>query len=118
MTFEEILHQRLDEISSKEKRDRLLEEAVHFFLEMKSKMESGDPQQREEAIERLTKIQAQLSARKNSLSKMTGLTPSQFDAISRLGKEHEAVRDAKAKLQEIFKPKSRPNHPQSGRLPV
>ncbi len=116
MNFEELLHQALDDLSSKEKRDWMLEEAVQFFLEMKSKMESGDPQQREVAKQNLSKIQALLTARKKGLSEMTGLTPSQFDAISRLGKEHEAISEAKGKLQEIFKQKSRPNQLKSGRL--
>jgi hypothetical protein len=118
MNFEEFLHQALDDLSSKEKRDQMLEEAVQFFLEMKSKMESGDPQKREVAKERLSKIQALLTARKNGLFEMTGLTPTQFDAISRLGKEHEAIAEAKAKLQAIFKQKSRPNQLKSGRLPA
>jgi len=118
MNFEELLDYSLDDIASKEKRDRMLEEAVQFFLEMKSKMESGDPQQIEAAKERLTKIQALLNARKNGLSLMTGLTPSQFDVISRLGKEHEAIREAKVKLQEIFKPKAHPNQRKGGRLAV
>jgi hypothetical protein len=118
MNFEELLHQALDDLSSKEKRDRMLEEAVQFFLEMKSKMESGDPQKREVATQDLSKIQALLTARKNSLSVMTGLSPAQFDALSRLGKEHEAIAEAKAKLQEIFTQKSRPNQLKSGRLPA
>jgi len=118
MTFEETLHQGLDDLSSKEKRDRLLQEAVRFFLEMKSNMESGDPQKREAAVHELTKILAQLRVRKNGLAAMTGLTYSQFDAISRLGKEHEAIRVAKAKLQEIFKPKAHPNQRKGDRLPV
>jgi hypothetical protein len=117
MNFEEILHVGLDGLSSKEERKRLMDEAVRFFLEMKSKMESGDPEKREEAKERLANIAALLAARKSGLVAITGLTPSQFDAISRLGSEHEAVSEAKAKLEKIFKPESRRKPLKGGRLP-
>ena len=116
-----MLYVGLDPSSSKEKRDEMLDAMIAFYLEMKSKMESGDPKQREAAMRKLAEIQATLTARKNALCEMTGLTPTQLETLSNhpcLGKEHEAVTEAKARLQKILNPDSRPKQPKKGLIPV
>lgn len=109
MKYEDILYQGLDDCTSKEKREQMINATIAFFLDMKGKIESGDPAKREEAIKKTAEIQAILIARRNALCELTGLTPKQLDYLSRLGKEHEAVTEAKEKLKKALNPSaSRP----------
>lgn len=110
MKYEDILHQGLDDCSSDAKRDQMIDATIAFFLEMKAKIESGDPAQKEEAIRRTSEIQALLMARRNALCEMTGLTPERLEYLSRhplFNKQHEAVAEARAKLQKAVNPPRR-----------
>lgn len=110
MKYEDILYQGLDDCSSQEKRNQMIDATIAFFLEMKAKIESGDPAQKEEAIQKTSEIQSLLMARRNALCEMTGLTPERLEYLSQhpmFSKQHEAVAEAKAKLQKALRPTRR-----------
>jgi len=91
---------------SQEKLMNLMDESLEFFREIKSKMESDDPEKREEALKETLEIKWLLESKMQSLCDKTGLNMSQLAALaentSRMSpEERNAIESAKAKFQEI-----------------
>ena len=100
--YADIIEASLSDSSSKEKRDLMVQATLAFYLEMKRKIESGDPAQKEEASKKLLEIQNLLSSKKDEICQTTGLSP---DAIAlacrhpQLQKERKAVYEANEQLK-------------------
>lgn len=110
MKYEDLLLQDLD-CANEEKRNQLIQAATTFYVEMKSKMESGDPVKRKEAMERMTEVQALLTAKRNAICEKTGLTPEQLAIMSqhpRFRDSHEAITQAQEKIDLSLNPPHRP----------
>jgi hypothetical protein len=91
---------------SQEKLMNLMDESMEFFREIKSKMESDDPEKREEALKETLEIKWILESKMQSLSEKTGLNMNQLAALaentSRMSpEERSAIESAKAKFQAI-----------------
>jgi hypothetical protein len=115
MKYEDLLQEGLDNCLSEEKRRRMIEATIEFCLEMKSKVASDDPEEREEARRKVLEIQALLIARKNAISEMIGLSPDQIDDLGNQSAEHEVVAEAKVTFKKAL---SRPKRPKEGIVQV
>jgi len=104
----EKLKKTLEGGSSKDALLGLMDETVGFFRDLRSKLESNDPKDQENAFEETMEIKKMLESKIQSLCEMTGMSFDQLAALSKnlnqmTPEERQSVETAQAKLQEIQK---------------
>ena len=104
----ETLNNTFKDGSSKDTLLNLMDETVGFFRDLRSKMESNDPKDQEEAFAETMELKSLLESKIQSLCEMTGLNLNELAALSKnlnqmTPEEKDAVEAAQEKLKEFQK---------------
>lgn len=95
-----------DEAPSKEKVLGLMDETMSFFRQIKTKLESGDPEKQKEAFEDTMEMKQILESKMQGLAEKTGLNLTELAALAEnMGnmspEEQSAIQEAQNKLHQI-----------------
>jgi hypothetical protein len=102
MKYADVINQALEDSANPEKRSLLVEATIAFYLELKAKMESGDPAKRKEAQQEAMEIQALLIAHRNQMCDQLKLSPEQFTKLCAhpmFAGQNQAVEEARARVE-------------------